>query len=837
MSHTYVYPRGGDVMNRLTTRIVPPEGPLSAQICFIGEAPGAEEDRQVRPFVGEAGQLLDRCNRSAGILRKDILVNNIFVQRPPGNKVDYFYKDTKRTILTWEGEEHVERLRSWLEKLRERDSYPNLLVALGERAMFHLCGKLGITKWRGSVIPCTLVPGYKVYCSFHPSYVNRLMNEPSERLQGEKKKQQQNVYPLFCIDLERIREEGRIPDLISPERVFDISLPLSALLEKLEWLNTCPWVAVDIETLPGESGPIVWCIGFAPTPDYAFTVPIIKSQAFHWKLDDEAKLWQAISKVFLNPKVIKIFQGGTYDLSILGRYYGLRCAPGTYHDTMWCHHSAYPYIRKGLHVLTSIYTNEPYYKDEGRVSWGKRNDDAEFRYNTKDCAVTREIYPVVARHSRDGGFYEGYLRTISVIPSLLAMMIRGVKVDLKKKEELGREFSLLANKYQNLINEEGGDEYSISAPAQMRELLYARLNLPIQIHRKTGKATTDKEALAKLRKDYPTLKILNYIEKARKYAKYTSTYTGMAVDVDGRIRTSYGFVSTWRLNSYESHFGKGGNLQNIPKRGEEARMIRSLFIPDEGMVMLSADLSQAEARVVAWEAGDIRQIDLFDKGEDIHWDTAKGTFNLSKDMLYIPSEQFTGLGTQQLTLKELRNIAKVIRHAGNYGRGWKGLQAQLEGEGFYFSAQVCKQLINRDKANNPMTQNWQESIREQIRSRRTLISSFGRKKEFLGRFSDNLYRSAYAFSPQNTVGEILEVAIQKIWSEIPFVEILLNVHDEVVCQVKPEDLERAIPRIRECMEIEIEVKERVVPTTVRKLTIPVDFKVGKNWGEMKEMER
>ncbi|KKK97495.1 hypothetical protein LCGC14_2652180, partial [marine sediment metagenome] len=450
-----------------------------------------------------------------------------------------------------------------------------------------------------SVYPCTLVEGFKVYCSFHPSYVNRLINEPMERLQGEKKKQQQNAHALFSIDLDRVREEGKFPELRYPERRFEINLPLSETLKRLEWLNICPWVAVDIETLPGESGPVVWCIGFAPTPDYAFTIPIIKQQAFHWKIDDEAKIWRAVSKVFLNPKLIKIFQGGAYDLSILGRYYGLRCAPNTYHDTMLLHHASYPYIPKGLHILASIYTNEPYYKDEGRISWGKRTDEAEFRYNGKDCCVTREIYPTVARHARDGGFWEGYLRTISVMPSLLGMMIRGVRIDVKKKEELGKEFSRLALHHQDWVNEEAGGEYNISSSSQIQSLLYGQLHLGIQINKKTGKATVDHDALIFLQKKNSNLSILNHIIEARKYAKLSSTYTSMDIDADGRVRTSYGFVSTWRLSSSESHFGSGGNLHNIPKRSEEGNMIRSLFIPDEGKVLLSGDYRQAEAMVVA----------------------------------------------------------------------------------------------------------------------------------------------------------------------------------------------------------------------------------------------
>ena len=89
---------------RLTTRIVPPEGPLDAQICFVGEAPGKDEDLFGRPFVGSAGQLLDQCLRNAGIIRSEVLITNIFRQRPPKNDKTYFFQDKGCKRLTWEGE-------------------------------------------------------------------------------------------------------------------------------------------------------------------------------------------------------------------------------------------------------------------------------------------------------------------------------------------------------------------------------------------------------------------------------------------------------------------------------------------------------------------------------------------------------------------------------------------------------------------------------------------------------------------------------------------------------------------------------------------------------------
>ena len=142
--------------------------------------------------------------------------------------------------------------------------------------------------------------------------------------------------------------------------------------------------------------------------------------------------------------------------------------------------------------------------------------------------------------------------------------------------------------------------------------------------------------------------------------------------------------------------------------------------------------------------------------------------------------------------------------------------------------------MDRHRANNPFISAWQQAIRDQVRSKRYLISSFDRKRDFLGRLNDNLYRSAYAFSPQNTVGELLQVAIQNIWTDLDYIDILLNVHDEVVCQLSLGDVPRALKDIKAKMEIPIRVPDRVMTTITRDLTIPCEFKIGWNWGEMTE---
>ena len=189
---------------KLTTNTVLAEGSPNAQIVFVGEAPGAEEDQMGRPFIGSAGQLLNRCLNQVGIIRSNCLVGNIFTQRPPRNNINYYFQDKTNKKPTWEAEEHIKKCTIWLEKLKQEGKV-KLIVALGATSMYILTGRKRINKWRGSVLPCTLVEDLQVYPTFHPSYVNRLMNETGMVISKQKEKDAQNILPLFLLDLERVK--------------------------------------------------------------------------------------------------------------------------------------------------------------------------------------------------------------------------------------------------------------------------------------------------------------------------------------------------------------------------------------------------------------------------------------------------------------------------------------------------------------------------------------------------------------------------------------------------------------------------------------------------------
>lgn len=827
--------------HRLTTNIVPPDGPLDARLLFIGEAPGEEEDYRLKPFVGAAGRLLNSCLRQAGIARSEVLVTNIFKQRPPRNRIGYYFQDRSCTKPTWEGEEHIEQLRQWLGILleqRERTGLgPNIIVALGATAMKILTGKRRIKKWRGSVLPCTLVEGFKVYPIFHPSYVMRLMQEPRESgLYGAVvKKDRENALPIFLKDLVRAEEQSDFPEIRRPQRSFALTLDFADIKARIRALDHEKLVAVDIETLPAEGGPIVWMIGFAASPNDAFVVPILSDMKMKWTIDEEHELWRLISEFFLNPNVNKVFQGGTYDLSVLGRNYGLRVANTTYHDTMFCHQATYPHIRKALEVLASLYTWEPYYKDEGKVHAGKRASDyAEAQYNAKDCCITREIFPILRRKSMEKKTWAGYLRTMSCMPSILGMMGKGIRINLDLKEQLSKDFHSKIVFHTNSLADLTGQQVNINSPKQLQRLLYGYYDFPIQYNHKTKKPTTDADALNKLHQTVSEgseqYQVIDHILKVRKYSKLHSTYTEMQVGSDGRIYTSYGVTSTWRLRSSESPFGVGGNLQNIPVRSEEGKMIRKLFIPDEGMVFIASDLAKAEAMVVAWEAEDIKAIEDFLNGVDCHWENAKTLFGIPTDTKYEPQTQFTDPITKTPhTHYFYRRIGKTVVHAGNYGMGPRMLQTILAREGIIFDFSVCRMLLATFRTKKPFTVEWQRRIRETIRATRTLISSYGRKREFLGRINDDLFRVCYAFSPQNTVGEILVTGIQKIWDTVPQFLPLLNIHDEVLGQCYEDDIPQVVKGIRAALEQPLKIHGRT-------LTIPTEFKWGSSWGDLEEVD-
>ena len=758
-------------------RIVPYIGPTDAKIYLVGEAPGVEEETRGEPFVGGSGRILDKMLMDVGISRGECRIANVMRVRPPNNDFSHFYTDRRFTHPTPELEEGRQFLRDDIKRCK-----PNVVVALGNEALAALFNHRGVTDWRGSILWHHRL-SVKVIPTVHPAMVMR----------------QWDYAPLVLFDLRRVLEESKTPTHSPTHRDFTLAPPFEQVMREMERLRKCKRIAFDVETV----GTAMSCIAFADSPFSAISIPFTFSKGTNsinvWTLEEEYAILQKIKELMEDEKVEKIAQNAQFDcIILLINPPGIKVR-GLVVDTMCAHHTVYPELPKGLDVLCSIYTRQPYYKH-----MSSSGNDVEFwKYNCTDACVTYESAIAIEKEMREFTTHEFYYRIVHpLIPILMEMQMRGVRVNQQVRLEGAAQCTREVAEAQAKLNELVGRDVNVMSPKQLKQLLYVDMHLPPRISRMSGKETTDEEALISLSHRYPS-GMFDLILSIRKNRKLLGTYL---TDEGERIRCSYviGGTKTGRLSSRESLFGGGTNLQNIP-RG----VCRRMFIPDEGKVFIESDLSQAEARVVAYLSGEDKLIELFEKGGDIHRQVAGWIY---------------GKDTESVR-KEERELSKRLVHASNYGIGTRTFahhSGVSEGE--------ARMLLQKYFDTFPHIKAWQLSIQAQLGKRRVMETPMGRKRMFFGRWGDQLFREAYSYVPQSTVADVLNYALirfhniqkEKEWHRA---EVMLQVHDSFVvqCDVGTERL--VIEEMRKAFNI---------PLTVGKyrFVIPVEIKMGRNWDEM-----
>lgn len=310
---------------------------------IVGEAPGAEEAKQGKPFVGPAGTVLEQCLHAAGLTRAECYITNVIKVRPKNNDISPYFDKGHFTKLA----------EGFLAELQEEISRvkPNVVVALGATALAALTGRTGIMTLRGYVMENS--DGLKIIPTIHPAASLRGMY----------------IYRyLISADLKKARLESGSPDVRRPERTLVYSY--ASVREAVEWINKCgesPRLSVDIEVLNYE----IAIIGLAPSPELGVAIPLADAR---WSLDDEVLLWRALAKVLGNPKTTKIFQNGIFDIHFLATKCGIKVR-GPIEDTMVAHHIMYPDLQKGLGFLGSLYCgSQAYWKD--MIKWDNIKDES-----------------------------------------------------------------------------------------------------------------------------------------------------------------------------------------------------------------------------------------------------------------------------------------------------------------------------------------------------------------------------------------------------------------------------------------------------------------------------
>ena len=757
--------------------IVKGVGPKDAKIMLIGEAPGADEEIAGIPFIGGAGKILNRLLRDAGINRDECFITNVMQVRPVNNDFGNFYEDRvsrkiPRDILL----EGIERLKNEIVAVS-----PNIIVAFGNEPLRALTGLQKITKRRGSSLQTVCGnKTFKVIPTMHPAGVMRFWE----------------FRPLVLFDLKKVLGESTFRDIRGTTRYWKKVESIPELEAYVKEYLKSEYIAFDIETCNNQ----ISCISFANSATQAFTVPIHIYDKSFWTPEEELVIWQLI-KQLLESSVKKIAQNANFDMFFLWTTVGIK-VKNLWLDTMNAFHDLYPELPKALDLLCSLYTDQPYYKDTIKTDI--------YHYNCLDSMVTYECAMKIEQELKDFGVHELYHEhTHPILEPLLEMQVRGTRIDMKKKvlaAESTRENIIVKQKQ---LEEAVGYELNVNSPKQMKAFLYDDLKLPPVISRKTGKITTDEAALNKLSKAYPN-PIFDSVIHIRGQRKLLSTYLEASTDSDGRFRCRYILfgTETGRLASKLSWTDTGGNLQNVPKG-----IAREIFIPDEGKMFMSADLSQAELRVVAYLADERQFIKVFEGGGDVHRMVASHMFNKPQNKIS----------------HEERELGKRIVHASNYGMG-AGKLAELSGVSYH----EAEEKMNLYHVHFPKIKIWRMAVEAQLKKTRVLTTPMGRKRMFFGRWNKAMLRDAYSYVPQSTVADICLKGMTNLYNA-PYkqYEIVFNIHDEVVIQIPKHNAGSSdVSWIAYMKAVMVDCMS--IPLTIdgKTFTIPVGIKIGMNWNEV-----
>lgn len=358
-------------------------------IFLIGEAKGENEERVGAGFVGASGIELLRMLNEAQIIEltdadytyirryydygdpamidciwqmhPEVYRTNVFQRHPPGNKIELLcggkYEGIagypallKSKYVRGEFAHEIERLADELVRLD-----PNLVVALGNTAIWALLGRTGISKLRGTTCYSThCVSDFKVLPTYHPAAVIR----------------QWELRPVTVIDLQKAKREAETPNIIRPKREIWIE-PTIADMYRFKEQFIKDFASIDIEN-PG--GPIS-CVGFAPNQGFALVVPFIKGRGRYWATAAEEKqAWMFVRGILADRSISKVFQNGLYDIAVLWRQAGLPTY-GADEDTMILHHNLQPESLKSLGFLGSVYTDEGSWKQMRTKQATLKRDD------------------------------------------------------------------------------------------------------------------------------------------------------------------------------------------------------------------------------------------------------------------------------------------------------------------------------------------------------------------------------------------------------------------------------------------------------------------------------
>ena len=831
-------------------------GSSSAKLLICGEAPGKHEEERGFPFAGPSGDLLNQSLDYAGISRNDCYLTNVVKIRPPGNKID----DLKLI-----GRSIEEFLPQLFDEITVID--PNCILALGNTALQAITGYKGIEKYRGSILQAKT--GHKVVAALHPA---ALMPHDGAAQAMHK----WSEFSWLKADVKRAVEQSLFKEYRPPARTLHVASNSAEVMRFLSKNEGNIKVTLDVET----NKTIPQCIGLAFNDWEAMSIPLFNDDEI--PDHDQAIIWRNLSEFLYDTNKQIMAQNAKFDEKRC-RQIGLKWHDCWFDMAMgW--HVLYPEFPKKLQFISSVITEEPYYKDEG-IEFNKHKvkksethiigkeektkNQQWFLYNAKDAVVEYECCTKILAQLKEDNLYEFFFDKIMPLHRIYSNIEdTGILIDSEVRKHLGNKYRSLRDiRQEKLINDISGGNADVKElyknfnvnsngmKNQVAKLVFGYLKMPL---RKDTSDETLKSLTNNVAKNQQTKDILMGILEVRKLRKTISTYVDASLS-DNDVTRFGNIISNFEniprmhtqtnLNGTESFRTSTGILQppvSVVKEGialqtmtkhEDAQMkgaggadLRAMFIADKGFSFVEPDGSQAEDRVVCVLSKDWTALKDYERTE----------FKINKYGIKDDRHTKTAISVCSMVFENItdyyRQIGKKTRHAGNYDMKKHMHMLNLaKFAGVYISEYAAGKQLDRFHLDNPNIKGvYHAEVQQALQDNNcTLFNPFGHRRIFYNKWGEDLWKEAYAHIPQSTVSDLVKFAMLRISRRLKehylkdffFLE---ESHDSFLSLVRDLFIEKFVTVTKEEMEMPIDFNKCTLQRNYQ-LVIPCEVQIGKRW--------
>lgn len=638
--------------------------------------------------------------------------------------------------------------------------------------------------------------------------INKFLNK------GESKpKTDNNQLDLFAENTTNESDEpknAKFESIKTTQHEYKLVENEEELRQLCDFFITKEFVSIDTETTSTDaiSAELVG-LSFSVEEKKAFYVAVPANY------EEALKIVQIFKPLYESDKIMKIGQNIKYDYEVLTKY-GVTLQ-GKMFDTMIAHYLIQPELHHNMdYMAETLLGYQTIHIEELLGPKGKKQKNMRdlsptdiYEYAAEDADITLRLKNVLEPRLKELGVEELFWNIEMPLVRVLAdMELNGVCLDTEALQDTSKIFTERMKQYEQEIYKEAGEEFNISSPKQVGDILFGKLQIMDKPKKtKTGQYVTSEEVLQSLESKSPIVRnILNYRGMKKLLSTYIDALPKLINPRTGHIHTSFNqaLTATGRLSSSDP------NLQNIPVRTDDGKEIRKCFIPEEGCLFFSADYSQIELRIMAHLSEDENMMEAFREGHDIHRATAAKIWHVDIDKV----------------TDAQRKKAKQANFGIIYGITTYGLAQRMD-----IPNSEAKELIEGYFRTFPKVQAYMEHAKEVARAKGYAETLFHRRRYLADINSRNATvrgfaeRNAINAPIQGTEADIIKVAMVRIWERFKKEGIrskmILQVHDELNFSVYPEEREQV-------ERIVIEEMQNAYPLNV---PLIADAGWGKNWLE------